>query len=228
MTFIAASHFGSGGEIPYDAALRNGSGVLRLVDHDDGAQSPVELARFLSAADDADRSVLERANGAVLDIGCGPGRMVRAAIAAGHLSLGIDVSAAAVEHAQAQGLPVLRRSVFDTIPREGEWGAAILLDGNIGIGGDPAALLMRSATMVRSDGSVLVETHADPHRDRGFVAVLVDDKGRASLPFAWHELGIEGLRRTAAQTGLAIADSWTHGGRTFAQLCLVAGRGRGA
>ena len=99
----------------------------------------------------------------MLDIGCGPGRFVHAAIMAGHLTLGIDISATAVRIAQEHGLPVLRRSVFQDLPGEGTWGTALLIDGNIGIGGDPAALLRRCAELVRDDdGRVLVETHPEP------------------------------------------------------------------
>lgn len=112
----SSTHFDAGGGSPYATALRSGGGMLRMIDHDGAPGAPVELARFLAAADDADRSVLVRSTGAILDVGCGPGRMVRAAIVAGHLSLGVDVSDAAVAHAHAQGLPVLHRSVFDPIP----------------------------------------------------------------------------------------------------------------
>lgn len=212
------AHFDGGGGSPYATALRSGGGMLRMIDHDGAPGAPVELARFLAAADDADRSVLDRSVGAILDVGCGPGRMVRAAIVAGHLSLGVDVSDAAVAHAHAQGLPVLHRSVFDAIPREGEWGTALLLDGNIGIGGDPAALLVRCAQLVQTGGLVLVEVHPDARRDRGFRATLIDHQGRTSLPFPWYEIGLNSLRRCATAAGLLVGESWSHDERTFVML----------
>lgn len=215
---VSVPHFDAGGGSPYATALRSGGGLLRMVDHDGAPGAPVELGRFLAAADDADRSVLERASGAILDVGCGPGRMVRAAIVAGHLSLGVDVSDAAVAHAHAQGLPVLHRSVFDAVPREGEWGTALLMDGNIGIGGEPSELLARCASLVRPGGAVIVEVHADPHRKRGFQATLIDHEGRASLPFPWYEIGLNGLCRCAADAGLQVSETWSHAGRVFALL----------
>lgn len=215
---VTSPHFDAGGGSPYATALRSGGGMLRMIGHDGAPGAPVELARFLAAADDADRSVLDRSVGAILDVGCGPGRMVRAAIVAGHLSLGVDVSEAAVAHAHEQGLPVLHCSVFDTIPREGEWGTALLLDGNIGIGGNPSALLARCAELVQPGGIVLVEAHDDPRRDRRFHATLIDHDGRSSLPFPWYEIGVDGLGRCAAGTGLHVVESWSHAERTFVLL----------
>ena len=217
-TSLASPSFGSGGDTPYDTAVHNGGGVLRLVDSAEGYEQHIELGRFLTAADAADLSVLSRAQGAILDIGCGPGRMVRAALLDGDVCLGIDVSPAAVDHATAQGLPVLRRSVWDPIPREGEWGSALLLDGNIGIGDDPTALLARCAELVGDDGSVFVEAHPDPWREVHLEATLVDGDGGTSDAFPWCEVGAAALAPSVAAAGLQILETWQHDERSFLHL----------
>jgi SAM-dependent methyltransferase len=215
----AAGVFGAGDRAPYDHALRDPGRTLYLHDADGGAD-PARLAveRFLAPADAEDVAVLADARGPIIDIGCGPGRFVHAAIMAGHLTLGIDISPTAVHIAQEQGLPVLCRSVFQDLPGEGTWGTALLIDGNIGIGGDPTALLMRCAQLVRGDqGRVLIETHPDRDRDRVFDGMLVDDLQRESLPFPWAEVGAEALRRYAAAAGLVLHREWTTQRRSFAE-----------
>ena len=114
---------------------------------------------------------------------------------------------------------MLCRSIFAELPSEGEWGTAMLIDGNIGIGGDPVALLLRCARLVLDGGHgrVVVETHPDPARDRIFDAVLVDDLDRESLPFAWAEVGASALGRYAEVAGLVSVRRWDAGGRTFVE-----------
>ncbi|MFD9907739.1 class I SAM-dependent methyltransferase, partial [Streptomyces sp. NPDC059063] len=138
----------------YAEALRTGRGPLFLR-RADGWLLPLDVERWCAAPDTADRSALRRCAGSVLDIGCGPGRLVAALAAAGHRALGIDVSEAAVRHTLRLGGAALRRSVFDPLPGEGRWGTALLLDGNIGIGGDPAALLARVARLLAPRGLLL-------------------------------------------------------------------------
>ena len=72
-------------------------------------------------------------------------------------SLGIDVSPAALRSAHASGAIVLERSVFDPLPGEGRWGSVLLMDGNIGIGGNPVRLLARLRQLISSEGAALVE-----------------------------------------------------------------------
>lgn len=218
-----AATFGHGAASPYDHALHDPSRTLHLHEFDATGEREVEavrmeVERFSGIADTVDVNVLGRARGSVIDIGCGPGRLVRAAIVLGHLTLGIDVSAAAVHLAQQVGLPVLRRSVFQDLPAEGSWGTALLIDGNIGIGGDPQALLERCASLVDKEvGRVIIETHPDPTYDRMFDGILIDDLERQSLPFPWAEIGGLTLRSYAARAQLRLASEWTMGGRSFAE-----------
>jgi SAM-dependent methyltransferase len=212
--------FDAGDREPYGNALRDPERTVYLRGSGDPvpASARLEIERFLADVDASDTAVLDAAAAPVLDIGCGPGRFVHASIMAGHLTLGIDISETAVQIAQEHGLPVLRRSVFQDLPGEGTWGTVLLIDGNIGIGGDPTALMRRCGELIReSDGRVVVETHPELRRNRVFLAQLVDDLDRESLPFPWAEVGARALRRHAARAGLVQTRTWSSRGRSFAE-----------
>jgi SAM-dependent methyltransferase len=217
----ASARFGEGADEPYESAIRHGGGVLRLLPAD--AITPVggtaiDVSRYDARANSDDLHALRRTTGPVLDVGSGPGRMVHAAIRLGRLALGIDVSPAAVTMATGRGLPVLHRSVFDSVPLSGFWGTALLLDGNIGIGGDPVRLLARCRDLLGSGGEILVECHPSARRDSRFEAALVDSAGRRSGPFPWAELGIDRLVAHAATLSLTVSSTWIADGRRFAVL----------
>jgi SAM-dependent methyltransferase len=229
--------FGSGGAEPYARALRR-EGRLQLVrspadaagrdtadtDSTDGTGGTdpadvdaFDVARWSRGADAADLSTILDAD-SVLDIGCGPARMVRAAVDRGLGALGVDVSVTAVAMAVDAGLPVVAGSVFDALPGEGTWDVALLLDGNIGIGGDPTALVARASSVVAPSGSVVVETATDAAVDVAYDAQVVDEQGRASATFPWAEVGREALGRHAAAAGLRVSQTWSVGRRTFCRL----------
>ncbi|NRD27040.1 methyltransferase domain-containing protein [Frigoribacterium sp. VKM Ac-2836] len=221
--------FGSGGAEPYARALRH-EGQLQLVrmagaagrpasppSSGDGDE-PFDVARWSADADAADLTTLDHETGPVLDIGCGPARMVRAAVDRGLTVLGLDVSPTAVAMALEAGLPVAGGSVFDPLPREGEWNLALLLDGNVGIGGDPTALLTRCAEILTSTGSIVVETAPQASLDDSYEAHVVDDQGHESATFPWAEVGREALHRHARRAGLRVAQTWSVDGRTFCRL----------
>ena len=221
MSDAAFATFGSGGAEPYARALRRDDQVLYLRDVDSDSLTPsraMDVSRWNDAADAADLGLLSGIRGAVLDIGCGPGRMVRAAMHQGLTALGIDVSETAVEIARESGLMVLNRSVFERLPREGMWGAALLVDGNIGIGGDPSALLERCAELIAADGVIVVEVHADPVRDHTYDGTIVDIIGHQSDAFPWAEIGETALVSRATQIGLRLDQSWEIDGRFFCRL----------
>jgi len=217
----ALNTFGSGGAEPYAEALRQNDPVtLQLSDNRLGESSNLvmDVARWNADADDADLTLLRSVTGPVLDIGCGPGRMVRAAMELGLVVLGVDVSATAIQIATEAGLNVLERSVFDALPAEGQWQTALLVDGNIGIGGDVRAMLQRCRELLTPTGEIVVELHDDADLDNTYVGQLVDARGGESALFPWAEIGLNPLTRIADDLGLALVQSWTIDGRTFCRL----------
>ncbi|MEU9120936.1 class I SAM-dependent methyltransferase [Streptomyces sp. NPDC048506] len=236
------------GADPYAEALRRGRGPLFLR-RTDGWLLPLEVERWCAGADAADRSALGRCEGTVLDIGCGPGRLVAALAAQGRRALGIDISPAAVARTTAAGGAALPRSVFDSLPNEGSWGTALLLDGNIGIGGDPHALLVRTAELIDRAGLLIVET--DPTDIDERCQVRLDTGRRAGRQlsghpgaplrhgghprpddlFPWARVGTPALLRYAAATGFSPAEQWTVAGPVDqspggAERCFVSLRRR--
>ncbi|WDF42136.1 methyltransferase domain-containing protein [Streptomyces sp. T12] len=202
---------------PYSHALRTGQGPLFLR-RPDGWLLPLEVERWCADADAADLEVLRRCEGAVLDVGCGPGRLVAALGRQGRRVLGIDVSEAAVTRTVRLGGPALRRSVFDPLPGEGRWGTALLIDGNVGIGGDPAALLSRMTQLLAPGGLLIAETLLDLDLDERVQVHVTDARGATGTAFPWARLGTPALLRHAERAGWRAVDQWTAGGRSFAAL----------
>jgi SAM-dependent methyltransferase len=200
----------------YDEALRDG-GDLMLA-RDDGTGSRLDLARWRGDADAVDRRLVARCPGPAVDLGCGPGRLVAALAWRGVPCLGVDLSRQAVALARARGVLALRRDVLaDRLPGEGRWPAALLADGNIGIGGDPRRLLRRVARLIRSGGLLLVEV--DPHDvDRRSWVRMQRPGDDAGLPFPWATVGERALAGAAAVSGWAPAGRWEDGGRRFVAL----------
>ena len=214
----AFATFGSGGAEPYARALLRDDRTLYLHSEAHKTSFEMDLSRWSEDADATDFRLLAGATGPVLDIGCGPGRMVKAAMGQGLAALGIDVSQTAIDIARESGLMVLKRSVFDRLPREGQWGSALLVDGNIGIGGDPLALLARCAELIATAGAVIVEVHADPERDRAYNGTLVDIHGQRSAEFPWAEVGRDALETYGRAAGLRLDQAWVTDGRGFCRL----------
>ncbi|MFD5078815.1 class I SAM-dependent methyltransferase [Streptomyces sp. NPDC058371] len=201
---------------PYADALAAGRGPLFLR-RTDGWLLPLEVERWCADADAVDLEVLRRCEGAVLDVGCGPGRLVAALAARGRPVLGVDVSEAAVAHTVRLGGQALRRSVFEPLPGEGRWDTALLIDGNVGIGGEPRALLRRLARLLAPGGLLIAETVPVDVDERVRVEVA-DGRGAAGTPFPWARLGTPALLRHAGRAGLSPDGQWTTGGRSFVAL----------
>ncbi|MER6211677.1 methyltransferase domain-containing protein [Streptomyces sp. NPDC001642] len=201
---------------PYTDALRTGRGPLYLR-RSDGWLLPLEVERWCAEADAADLEVLGRCEGAVLDVGCGPGRLVAALAARGRRALGVDVSEAAVAHTVRLGGQALRRSVFQPLPGEGRWDTALLIDGNVGIGGNPRALLRRVSQLLAADGLLIAET-APVDVDERVQVHVADDRGASGSAFPWARLGTPALLRHARRAGWRPDGQWTADGRSFLAL----------
>ncbi|MFL5996390.1 MAG: class I SAM-dependent DNA methyltransferase [Streptomyces sp.] len=209
-------------EDPYARALQTGRGPLylrRMAPLASGAAGllPLDVERWCAAPDAADTDVLHRCTGPVLDVGCGPGRLVAALAARGIPALGVDVSPAAVARTRRLGGAALRRSVFDRLPREGRWGTVLLMDGNVGIGGDPVPLLARLRDAVRPGGRLLAEA-ADDDVDERLTVRVEDAHGRHGRPFSWARVGPTALLHAADVTGWIVTGRWTAQGRPFVEL----------
>ncbi|KQV63353.1 hypothetical protein ASC64_17310 [Nocardioides sp. Root122] len=176
---------------------------------------PVDV--WSRSADHHDRALVGLCVGPTIDVGCGPGRLTEALAAAGHIALGIDVVDAAVSLARARGVPAVKRDVFDRVPGEGRWTTALLADGNVGIGGDPVALLRRVRHLLGPGGRVVVEVDAPGMRMAQGWASL-ESTGRRSRPFRWATLGLDDLARTASSAGLTVRGTHRLGDRHAAVL----------
>jgi SAM-dependent methyltransferase len=164
--------------------------------------------RWQAPADEVDRLALSRCEGPVLDIGCGPGRIVTALAERGIPALGVDISAEAVLLTTNRGAPALRRPVQEPLPGEGRWGSVLLMDGNIGIGGAPEQLLRRCAELVRPDGMVLVEVDPDDDLNDTAPIVLHTAGGRRSKPLPWARVGSRAVLRHALSADLLATEDW--------------------
>jgi SAM-dependent methyltransferase len=188
--------------------------ILRTAD---GHVVVLPVARWQAPPGPAEEQVLARAVGPVLDVGCGPGRHTHALAGRGVLTLGIDTSPSAVASARDRGCPVLRRSVFDRLPHEGRWGSALLIDGNIGIGGQPIGLMRRVGALLSRRGRALVEVEP-PGAGTSSTWARIERHGAIGPWFAWARVGVDGIDRVAAAAGLRRTWIWEEEDRWFVQL----------
>jgi len=175
------------------------------------------LERWCGPADDVDRQLLARARGTVLDVGCGPGRLVAELARQGRHALGVDISPVALRLARQAGAVVIRRSVFSPVHGEGMWGTVLLADGNIGIGGSPVALLNRCRELITATGQILVEIERDGIGFRT-TRIRLERGTETSEWFPWAHIGADAVADAAARAGLRVDEIWNAGGRCFATL----------
>lgn len=203
-------------ELHHFTSVRDDHGWVE-VHHGDVLVERHRVTRWLREADAADRRLLEACTEPTLDVGCGPGRLIAALTAHGVPSLGIDISLEAVISTRALGGAALRRDVFAPIPGEGRWPWAVLADGNIGIGGDPARLLRRLTEILAPGGAAVVEVSTTEIDHRGMSRVRCPN-GTFGPAFPWAVVGAAALSHLAAATQWQVCGDWQQDGRRVLTL----------
>ena len=183
-----------------------------------GEALDLDLRRWHDPATAEETGILADIDGPVIDLGCGPGRLVVSLAARRVPALGVDSSPSAVALARRRGATVLQRDLFGPLPGEGRWATALLFDGNVGIGGDPARLLARCRQLTGRRGRVVAEVQAPGTGWRAVTAWFERD-GHRSEPFAWAVVGADAIAALAREAGLRVhALMETPSGRWFAHL----------
>jgi glycosyltransferase A (GT-A) superfamily protein (DUF2064 family) len=198
----------------FSEVLRGGAGIAHGLP---GGPGTLPVERWSGDSDVGDLVMVERCAGPTLDVGCGPGRLTEAVARRGNAVLGIDIAPPAVRRTRERGADALCRDVFEPVPAEGRWESVLLADGNIGIGGDPARLLRRTAALLAPHGRVLVEVAA-PGTALARYSLRIEVDGRLSRPFPWAIVGPEDLAVLAHKASLQFLRLLTEGARWFVEL----------
>ena len=186
------------------------------IEHKDGSRTPLQVDDWLHIRA-GDCSLVERCSGPTLDVGSGPGRLTVALAERGIPVLGIDVTPYAVRISRAAGVLTLLRDVFGRVPGTGRWATVLLADGNIGIGGDPVALLRRVTELLTPTGQALVEVQPPGSALRA-EQVRLRHGAQASSWFPWAYVGVDQIAEIAGNADLAAAETWSIADRWFAVL----------
>ncbi|MBF6214790.1 class I SAM-dependent methyltransferase [Nocardia puris] len=187
---------------------------------DDGRTRPLPVRRWLGATtgDELADDVLTRwCDGPTIDLGCGPGRLAARLTGRGVAALGVDLSPIAVAITRSRGAPALQRDLFGPLPGHGRWHYALLADGNLGIGGDPARMLRRVRDLLAPGGVAVVEFEP---AGTGMVSgpIRLETHTAVGDWFPWAHVGIEHVPDLAAVAGLEVLTTTTVSDRPIAWL----------
>jgi SAM-dependent methyltransferase len=201
----------------YERAL---AGERCWVRHRHGEVRSLPVERWLggSRADAVfDRAVLEMCVGPVIDVGCGPGRLVAQLAKQGVCALGVDQSASAIELARRSGAPAVLCDIFTALPGIGRWRTALLIDGNIGIGGDPHRLLERVYRLLSTGGRCIVEFDTCVTGVRT-APVRLESADQVGPWFRWATVGLDSADQLARECGFEVGRVCAVGDRVVVSL----------
>ena len=108
------------------------------------------------------------------------------------------------------------------LPAEGRWGTALLMDTNVGMGGDVAALLARCMRLVIPGGLIICEVDGVPERHEVH-SIVLRTRARDLAPSA-----VVADRDLRAHRGCEVPRSAAHGGmdERWKGVCRAALDGR--
>ncbi len=212
----------------YDRAL---GGERCWIRHEDGEVRPLPAHRWLGtrctgdgsgdARDEVfDEAVAQLCTGPTIELGCGPGRLVARLIQRGIPALGIDRSATAIRLAGRGGAPALLGDVFEPLPGMGRWQTVLLVDGNVGLGGDPLRIVGRAAELLARGGQCVAEFDAEAIGIRSRW-VRLESVREVGPWFRWASVGVDSAATLAAHVGLTLNSIRMIGGRVIASLAAL-------
>jgi SAM-dependent methyltransferase len=153
-----------------------------------------------------------------LDLGCGPGRFTAALQHRGSAALGVDTCHTAVQLTRQRGGTAIQADLFGPLPAAGCWDQILLIDGNIGIGGNPMQTLRRVAELLAPDGIVIVEIDL-PLAKSGHELLRWETEHHVGKWFPWSRVNADALDDIAAAAGFLIVNIVEIHSRVIAVLC---------
>ena len=206
-------------EDAYGAAIRDhhaGEETVEIIERDDGwigisAGTDLYFSEY-DAWSDSERAAVARAEGRVLDVGCGAGRHALYLQERGHDVVGIDVSPGAVEVSRDRGVDARPLNVTDVRELDAEpFETVVMFGNNFGLVGTRAtapSILDGLAAVTTDDPNHT--TYHDLNRERGRLGgalrIRTRYERRAAPWFDYLLVAPEELREVVAPTPWGVAE----------------------
>ncbi|CAN5664191.1 class I SAM-dependent methyltransferase [soil metagenome] len=204
----------------YERAL---NGECCRIRYDHGEVFVLPVGQWLGGRDadePFDTAVVQMCEGPTIELGCGPGRLVDTLTRRGIRALGVDQSEAAIRLARRRGTPVLHGDVFGPLPELGRWETVLLIDGTVGLGGDPQRILTVAAQLLQRGGQCLAEVDPTVIGVRVSQVRLESDDAVGEW-FPWATVGVDSAALLAERAGLVLTGIHQHGDRVIASMTAV-------
>lgn len=169
-----------------------GRDAWATIERDDGWVGPSGGLEFYFAPypewSDRERTAVDRAEGRVLDVGCGAGRVMAYLDRQGHETVGIDLSPGAVDVCRRRGLDARELDVADVTDLDATFDTLLMLGNNFGLVGtrDRAPDVLRRLADIAAADAVLYAESRDPRETDApdHLAYHDRNRGRGRLPGA--------------------------------------------